>query len=323
MNMNWKTWIPLVLAVVLGLVAMKVARDMTARSGAAPVADNGTRVAVLNKDLNPGTKLSAADVTLARVSAEVNPDTVFTDALKLEGRVLTAAGLKGMPVVQAMVAPDGTGSGLQAVIPDGMRALTIEINEFSGVAGNLTPGCRVDVVSTLTDKEGGEMLARTVVQNIKVEAMGMRRAPDADPNAPTRSVTLLATPKEAEAIELAYSTGRPRLVLRSSSDDAVATTAGVSVAELRRGSAVTSDPFASQVAMATPLANPQPVTPVELAPTTQPRSVEQTIRRQLRQIRIIRGGVESSVMVEEPARPISDHWMTDAGTEEFAGDGNE
>jgi hypothetical protein len=60
-----------------------------------------------------------------------------------------------------------------------------------------------------------------------------------------------------------------------------------------------------------------------LAPTTRPQTIEQTIRRQLRQIRVIRGGVESSVMVEEPVQPTSEHWMTDAGTDEFAGDGNE
>jgi pilus assembly protein CpaB len=320
--MNWKTWIPLVMAVVLGLVAMKVAKDMTVKSGSAPSTEAGLRVAMLNKDLPAGAKLSATDLTLAHVGPEISPEVVFTEIAKLEGRVLTTPGLKGAPVVKTMLGDEGTGSGLQAVIPDGMRALTIEINEFSGVAGNLTAGCRVDVVSTLSDKENGEMMARTVVQNIQVQSIGMRRTGEADPNAPTRSVTLLATPSEAEAIELAYSTGRPRLVLRSSGDGNVANTNGVSVAELRRGNTQQEDPFASTLVMNT---NPAPIAtvqPVVGTPTTQPFNREPA-RTKFRQIRIIRGGVESTVSVEEPVDPVTIHWVTDAGSDELTGDGNE
>jgi pilus assembly protein CpaB len=314
-DMNWKTWTPLALAIVLGLVAMKVARDVTVKRGSSPVTESGQTVAVLNKDLTPGSKITAADLTLARVGSEISPEVVFSDVAKLEGRVLLAPGLKGAPVVKSMVADEGTGAGLQAIIPEGMRALTIEINEFSGVAGNLTAGCRVDVVSTLSDKEGGEMMARTVVQNIQVQSIGMRRTNDGEP-APMRSVTLLATPKEAEAIELAYSTGRPRLVLRSSSDEAVAATSGVSVAELRRGNSQGTDPFASQLAM-----NVKPVTPIStgMEPTTQPIAREQVKAPAIkaREIRIIRGGVESTVTVEEPLQPVMTHWVTDAGSEEL------
>src|SRR4029078_3978861 len=81
----------------------------------------------------------------------------------------------------------------------------------------------------------GEMLSRTVAQNIKVQTVGMRRPPEGDQNAPPtiRSVTLRATPKEVETIELAASLGRTRLVLRSTNDNEKPLSEGITVAELK------------------------------------------------------------------------------------------
>src|SRR5439155_12299060 len=119
----------------------------------------------------------------------------------------------------------------------------IEINEFSGVAGLLVPGCRVDVVSTLNDQETRHSVARTIVQNVKVLAVGQRltvnnvgkkdEAAMSAEAAVAKSVTLLVKPREAEAIELASTSGRTRLVLRGSFDESVRSGGdGVSVAEL-------------------------------------------------------------------------------------------
>src|SRR4051812_42510317 len=112
-----------------------------------------------------------------------------------------------------------------------MRAMTLQVDEFSGVAGMLVPGCHVDVIAAIQGANG-EPVARTIVQNVKVQAVGQKLtvAPPAaneqkkenanEPAAePTRSVTLLVTPEQAEGLELACSTGRPRLVLRSGRDD--------------------------------------------------------------------------------------------------------
>ena len=102
----------------------------------------------------------------------------------------------------------------------------------------------------------------------------------------------------------------------SGSDDAVATTSGISVAELRRGNSQGADPFASQLAM-----NVKPVTPISTAgvPSTQPATREpfSAPSSKLREIRIIRGGVESTVTVEEPVEPVTSKWMTDAGSDEL------
>jgi hypothetical protein len=110
-----------------------------------------------------------------------------------------------------------------------------------------------------------------------------------DNKEPLRSVTLIATPKEAQAIELACATGRPRLVLRSSGDQKVDTAiAGVSISELRgqqnfKVGAI--DPFAQTVSMA----------------TTQPIDSSRTMTiGEVRSVKIIRAGVESEVSMPLP-----------------------
>src|SRR5690606_33654717 len=111
-------------------------------------------------------------------------------------------------------------AGLQALIPEGMRAITIEVNEFSGLAGMIRPGAIVDVMSTLQGS-GEDAMARTIVQGVRVTAVGQRVSAleEQDEEAgPARSVTLLVTPEQAEKIELAAVTSRPRLVLRSPAD---------------------------------------------------------------------------------------------------------
>ncbi|WP_428936832.1 Flp pilus assembly protein CpaB [Fontivita pretiosa] len=323
--MSWKTWMPLVLAVVLGLVAMKVTRDVIARSRSTPARESGTPVVVVRSDIPAGTALKAEHLTLTRMSGGVSPQGVFSDPAQLEGRVVTVAMVAGQPVLEAVLAPRGAGNGLQALIPEGKRAMTVEINEFSGVAGNLTPGCRVDVVATISG-DHGEMLSRTIVQNVKVQALGSRQQTDND-SAPIRSVTLIVTPKEAEAIELASATGRPRLVLRSGSDNDTTPTEGVTVAELRRSAVRRGDPFAVQ--------------PVEMTspPATQPgteKVVEKIVERVVevpaaapsrRQISVIRGGVETQTSVEDPQAMRSGgggqqpRWMTGVSTQELPGAG--
>lgn len=303
--MNWKTWIPLTLAIVLGLVAAKVARDMMAKNKQGePTNANLASVVVLKRTVPPGTQLSADDLTTGQVAIESKPEGAFTTATELVGRVSAVQLNKGQAVMEPLLAPGGSGSGLAAIVPPGMRAITIEVNEFSGLAGMVTPGCMVDVLACVQGDGDTEMLSRTIVQNIKVLAVGQRMSPgrpesrDGQPE-PFRSVTLLASTEESEAIDLAASTSRPRLVMRSGLDVEKTTSEGITVADLRGGKASNSgrvDPWES-----TPVVNTNP--------TTQPTSVFERV--QSRTIKIIRAGQESSVNIPVPSAPgevsTSDH----------------
>jgi Flp pilus assembly protein CpaB len=120
-----------------------------------------------------------------------------------------------------------------------MRAVTIAVNEFSGLAGLLVPGVKVDLVATLVDNVTAETFAKTIVQNVEVSAVGQemelaqtaKNDPRNNPRA-HKTVTLLVTPVQAAAIDLAFSKSKPRLVLRSIDDEAPVEDERVTMAEL-------------------------------------------------------------------------------------------
>jgi pilus assembly protein CpaB len=307
--MNLKTWIPLIVAVVLGLFAAMAAKRMLAiRQADTQEHPKFVEVVVARNNLMAGSVIHEGDLTLGKIDTVMDPGGVFINPADLEGRVVQAPVFKGLPVLASQLAPKGMGGGLQALVPEGMRAITVEVNEFSGVGGFLVPGCHVDVIAAVPNADG-ELMSRTIVQRVKVTAVGQRMTlttDESEQREQVRSVTLIASPQEAEAIELAASTSRPRLVLRSGNDQSVGVSEGVTVAELRgRYSSVFTETTAQTAIVrpldATPLPDPAP--PIPARPAERSRS-----------IKIIRGGAESSVnIVIEAADEQMDGQMTAAG----------
>jgi pilus assembly protein CpaB len=282
-------------AIVLGLAAAKLTINLIAKSRAATASGAPmVKVVVAKRDIPPGQTIGAEDLALGQIPAGVGTEETFGDLSALNGRVLTAQIVKGQAIVRPLLAPQDSGSGLQVLIPGGMRAITLEVNEFSGLAGLLFPGCHVDLIATLQRDGQSEALAKTIVQNVKVSAVGQRLgiggsgAKQEENAPPSRSVTLLVTPQEAEAIQLSCTSGRPWLVLRSNGDDAAVETTGVSLKQLRNVATTAQatadgDVFASEL----PATRPANVFGMTVVEPPAPRTVQ-----------LIRAGVESSVVME-------------------------
>src|SRR5687767_6631728 len=133
--MNWKTWTPIILAAALGLIAAKVGRDMVLRIRTSNVsAPKLVQIVVTSQDVAPGTSLTEAHLQFAPMLPESLPRNPFTDPAVLVGRVVVLPMAKGQLVLEHLLAPTGTGRGPQALVPVGMRAITVEVNEFSGLA---------------------------------------------------------------------------------------------------------------------------------------------------------------------------------------------
>jgi pilus assembly protein CpaB len=291
--MNWKTFVPLLLAIALGLVAAKVARDTLNRQHQPAQQGNFASIVITKHSMAPGQELTADDLTVGQVSPDSKPEQSFDNIADLLNRTARVEMVKGQAIVEPLLAERGAGSGLQALVPAGMRAITIEVNEFSGVGNMVAPGCRVDVVATIQANGGSEMSARTIVQDVKVTAVGQRVTAKPDPkDDPTqqvvfRSVTILATPGEVEAIELANTTGRPWLVLRGNKDDEKVETNGITLTELRGkiGSfGQRNDPF----------------TTVSLPTSPSTRPSFEPVAMNTRTVEVIRGGAVSSVTLTLP-----------------------
>ena len=290
--MSFKTWVPLVLAIVLGLIAAKfVSNTLQSRKDAHASVGQLTQIVVSKHPLTPGQSLGADDLTIGDVGKNSVPEASFASTADVIGRTVLIPMGKGQPIIEGLLSPKGNGSGLQALVPKGMRAITIEINEFSSVGGMILPGCRVDVLATLQGKNGVQ--TRTVVQNVKVTAVGQRVVPEGkEGGEPFKSVTLLATPEQAETIELVATLGRPRLSLRSGRDNDLTRTKGIDVAailgETRANTAVASDPFNSG----------QPVQTISIPSTNPSTQPSQQPVVDTRSISVIRAGQESFVTVQ-------------------------
>jgi pilus assembly protein CpaB len=301
--MNMKTVIPLGLALVLGLVAAILVRNVMAhRNLPGPSNSNTVAVVVAKGDIDPGKALDKEDLVIARVPAEYAPSHVFSDPNQLVGRVAKEPLTRGQTIMESLLASSGSGSGLQALIPPGMRAATIEVNEFSGVGGMIEPGCRVDVVSALNDPKTHEMMAKTVLQYIQILAVGRSTTPphpvEGQPlPPPTNNITLLLTPKEAQTLQLACISGRPWLVLRYNRDGGQVPLEATGMAQVR-GEPVDAGTSGTQTALTSAAAaNPANASPFTPISDTVPQEKPTTYRRT---VTFIENGVEREVTMTLP-----------------------
>jgi pilus assembly protein CpaB len=220
----------LLLALTSGGLASYLSLGSIARSATAapvPIAPSGVIVAA--RTLPPGTMIQAGDLRRIPWAADTPPVGVFASTEEVVGRVLVVGLGAEEPVLASLLAPTGSGSGLPGLIPAGMRAISVSVDEVVGVNGFVGPGARVDVIATMDVTGGnGEAVSRVVLQDVEVAASGHQL--QADPNgAPQQATvaTLLVSPAEAEELVLATHRGRVQLVLRGSTDREAISTPGI------------------------------------------------------------------------------------------------
>ncbi len=183
-----------------------------------------------------GTMLAADD--LKRVAwPGRNPVVGASDDVEaLTSRGVIVAIAENEPVTENKLAPMEAGAGLAPVIPQGMRAVSVRVNDVSAVAGFAIPGSRVDLLVTIEDPNGTQPITRAVVSNLEVLTAGtefdQERSRREGTPIRTAVVTLLATPADAEKITLAASEGAVTLTLRNPLDIEPTETEGARLAAL-------------------------------------------------------------------------------------------
>src|SRR5688572_7835009 len=110
-------------------------------------------VVVAQHPLTLGTRLTKDHVKLVKWPAETQVPGAFAKVEEVVDRGLIATVEVNEPLTAAKVAPLEAGAGLPPSIPQGMRAVSVKVNEVIGVAGFVVPGTRVDVMVTLTDRK--------------------------------------------------------------------------------------------------------------------------------------------------------------------------
>ncbi len=224
-------------SLVFALVVSAVFYQISSRSPSAekPVDTDMKDLVVAVKALSVGRTVKPDDVKVVKVPVAQFPAGGISNVEEVIDRPVTANILLNEPVHEGRLAARGSGLGLAPIIPEGMRAVSIRVNDVVGVAGFVLPGMRVDVLVTGKPPDKGSTVTMTVLQNILVLSAGQTIEPDNQGraiNAPT--VTLLVTPAQAETLTLASSEGRIQLVLRNGSDQSIAKTDGEKLNDLYR-----------------------------------------------------------------------------------------
>ena len=206
-----------VVALALGIVvSMLVYKNLQARGSSS---EAGVDVVVAANDIQVGSKVEERDIRLAKFPVVDVPQGAYTKRSQVLGRGVVVPITRGEFVLPTKLAPENAGSGLHSLIPPGMRAVSVRVNEVVSVAGFVTPGTRVDVLLTGTPAGGAEPQTTTVLQNVAVIAAGhtLERTATGEPqNTPV--ITLLVSPDDAQRLTLASSEGRIQLVLRNPLD---------------------------------------------------------------------------------------------------------
>lgn len=254
-------------SLAFALVVSSVFYQMTSRGGSTKQeASNERDIVVATRPLGVGVMVKPPDVKIAKIPAEAFPKGAFGKVEDVLDRPVVSNILLDEPILEGRLASKGSGLGLAPTIPVGMRAVTVRVNDVAGVAGFVLPGMHVDVLVTGHPPNDAGDMTTTALQNMLVLSAGQTMQPDSRGQAmPSPTVTLLATPDQAETLTLAGNDGRIQLVLRNSSDQTIEHTAGRVITELYNGHRPTPPKPPSDE----PRPRPRPV--VKAAPPAPPK----------------------------------------------------
>jgi len=223
---------------IAAVCAFLVFRVVGARLQAVSHQSSTVRVVAAAADLKLGTLITSANLTTLEIAGPL-PKGAILKPEQAVGRGVISDIYQGEAILESRLAPVGSGGGLAATIPTGMRACAVKVDEVVGVSGFATPGMRVDVLISGTPP--GEQSAaeatgpkvKTLLQNIQVLSAGTDIERDAQGKPQqVQVVNLLVTPDDAEILSLATSQEKIQLVLRNPTDTQISQTPGTVVRNL-------------------------------------------------------------------------------------------
>jgi pilus assembly protein CpaB len=258
------------------LVLYRVLINRPQNAKAAPTM---VQVALATRNLEVGTVLKEDDVKLSEWPGTV-PIGATVEVKDVLGRGVTTAIYAKEPIIESRLAPKGAGGGLAAMIPSGMRAVAVRVNEVVGVAGFVVPGMHVDIlISGNTPGGDGNLgtLTKTLLQNIEVLSAGQDFKKDNEGKPiMVQVVNLLVTPEQAEQLSLASNQTTIQLILRNPLDHEISKTTGTALRNLFTGGRpLIGQPSGEPRPRAVP--RPAPARPVAVAPPPPPKEVPFTM----------------------------------------------
>jgi pilus assembly protein CpaB len=270
-------------------------------------------VFVASRDLQPGALITERDIS--KQEYVTVPNGAITKKEDILNRGVISAIHRDTPFFDGTLTKQGEGAGFATIIPPGMRAFTVRVNEVVGVAGFAVAGMHVDVLVAGTPpggSQGAGSISRTLLQDISVLSAGQNYQKDAEGKpVMVQVVNLLVTPAQAEMLNLATDQ-RIQLVLRNPTDNVITQTSGAATANLFEGSAIHSSRvnFSSSDSAAAPAPNgafaprprrkPEPQVAAVAAPAppvapTAPPAAKTAV------VEVLSGGSRSQIIINRNA----------------------
>jgi pilus assembly protein CpaB len=241
-------------AVLFGLIAVFLAQawltsqaEMRAKSLESQKKPMATQtIVVAAKPLRFGAELGAMSLREIAWPADAVPAGAFSKIADLTSdgrRVVLTPIEENEPILASKITGSGQRATLSAVLQDGMKAVTIRVNDVEGVAGFVLPGDRVDVV--LTRQQDKNIAATDVVlQNVRVLAVDQVADERADKPSLAKAITLEVEVTAAQKLALAATVGTLSLALRKAGEATAANTRRITLSDLPKAN-VSDDRFST------------------------------------------------------------------------------
>ncbi len=241
--MKAKGIILLVISLVLGLGAVQWIRGLTKNTPQVTAS-----IVVARSNLNFGDHIGSNDLQLVRWPTDALPEGAFTDIAQIAGpgqdRVVLRPIEPNEPVLASKVSGSGGKASLSTVIDQNMRAMTIHVNDATGVAGFITPGDRVDILLTRDDGGNSKETSKTdiLLQNVLVRGIDQEANERKEKPTVVKAVTVEVSPADAQKLTLGSNIGTLSMALRNLASSQEVTTRSLSVKDLQPEPALIAPP---------------------------------------------------------------------------------
>ena len=207
-------FVAIVLAIAAGGAVYYYLQSMPTAEASAP---ETVPVVVAAKDMTFGTTIEEQHLKVVAFPKEALPTGYFASTDTVLNQTTKVFLVENEPILASKLS--AIGGGLSVRVPANMRAMSIKINEVTGVSGFVLPGDRVDVVVTVENFSGSNIaVTKTVLQDIEVLAAGVKTETRNNHNITVQTVTVLVDPGGAEKLALGVHQGKVHLSLRNPVD---------------------------------------------------------------------------------------------------------
>jgi pilus assembly protein CpaB len=226
--MNRRFLLALAGAVFFGLLSILAAKSYIQNKANQQRASEETEVVIATMDIPIGSEIGADQIAVVKYPKRLLPAEAIIKREEVVSRISVSAIPAKTPILTRYLASPGTLAGLSGVLKQGMRALSVRVDESSSVSGFVVPGSYVDVIAIMPPQiEGARQVSKVILQNVRVLAGGqqMQTRNDGKP-ALVNTVSLEVSPAQAEKLKLAENEGKLQLSIRNTTDQIVELTPG-------------------------------------------------------------------------------------------------